>query len=97
MRYFGTEQFVKENEENVTNNRKCTMEGDSNEFVSIEIQQDLTSKTVELTQKQYWMKAVERFAEYLPKQSIKERRVPLSVADEKLLTEPKGVVKEKLP
>ena len=88
VRYFGTEKFVKEYEDNVTKNCKCTLEGDSNEFVSIEINQDLTSRTVELTQKQYWLKAVERFAEYLPKQNIKERRVPLSAADEKLLTEP---------
>jgi hypothetical protein len=88
VRYFGTERFVKEYEENVTKNCKCTLEGDSNEFVSIEINQDLTSKTVELTQKQYWIKAVERFAEYLPKRDIKERRVPLSAADERLLTEP---------
>jgi hypothetical protein len=52
VRYFGTERLVKEYEENVTKNCKCTMEGDSNEFVSIEIVQDLTSKTVELKQKQ---------------------------------------------
>jgi hypothetical protein len=88
VRYFGTKKFVNEYEENVTKNCKCTLEGGSNEFVSIEINQDLTSKTVELTQKQYWVKAVERFAEYLPKQGIKERRVPLSAADERLLTEP---------
>jgi hypothetical protein len=64
------------------------MEGDSNEFVSIEIKQDLTTKTVELTQNQYWEKAVERFAEFLPKGEMKVRRVPLSAADERLLTEP---------
>ena len=88
VRYFGSEAFVKEYENNVSKNCKCTMEGDSREFVSIEIAQDLTSKTVELTQKQYWEKAVERFSEFLPKQNRKERRVPLSVADERLLTEP---------
>ena len=54
VRYFGTEQYVKEYEECVSKNCKCTMEGDSHEFVSIEIKQDLTSKTCELTQKQYW-------------------------------------------
>jgi hypothetical protein len=88
VRYFGTETFVKEYEEKVSKNCKCTMEGDSKEFVSIEINQDLTSKTVELTQKQYWEKAVERFAEFLPKGAIKERRVPLSPTDERLLAEP---------
>jgi hypothetical protein len=88
VRYFGTDLFVKEYEESVVKNCKCTLEGDSNEFVSIEINQNLTSKTVELTQKQYWEKAVERFAEFLPKQKRKEKRVPLSALDEKGLTEP---------
>jgi hypothetical protein len=88
VRYFGTDLFVKEYEENVVKNCKCTLEGNSKEFVSIEIKQDLTSKTVELTQKQYWEKAVERFAEFLPKQKGKEKRVPLSALDEKALTEP---------
>jgi hypothetical protein len=64
------------------------MEGESNEFVSIEIKQNLTNKTLELTQSSYWKKAVERFAEFLPKKGAKERRVPLSAADERLLTEP---------
>jgi hypothetical protein len=88
VRYFGTDRYVKEYEEAVQKNCKCTMEGDSKEFVSIEIQQDLASKTLELTQEKYWEKAVERFAEYLAKDGAKERRVPLSAADERLLTEP---------
>jgi hypothetical protein len=64
------------------------MEGDSSEFVSIEIKQNLEFKTLELTQSKYWEKAVERYAEFLPKDKVKERRVPLSAADERLLTEP---------
>jgi hypothetical protein len=88
VRYFGTEKLVKEYEDQVEKNCKCTMEGDSNEFASIEITQDLKQKTVELTQVQYWEKAVERFKEFFPNGSIKERRVPLSVADERMLTEP---------
>jgi hypothetical protein len=88
VRYFGTSQFVKEYEEAVQNNCKCTMEGDSCEFVSIEINQDLNMKTLELTQAKYWEKALERFAEFLPKEKVKERRVPLSAADERLLNEP---------
>jgi hypothetical protein len=88
VRYFGTEKFVNEYEEAVQKNCKCTMEGDSSEFVSIEIKQDLEQRTLELTQKTYWEKAVERFAEFLPKDKVKERRVPLSAVDEKMLTEP---------
>jgi hypothetical protein len=88
VRYFGSDKFVHEYEEAIRKSCKCTMEGDSNEFVSIEIKQDLKRKTLELTQSMYWEKAVERFAEYLPKEGAKERRVPLSAADERLLTEP---------
>ena len=88
VRYFGSDKFVHEYEEAIKRNCKCTMEGESNEFVSIEIKQDLTNKTLELTQSSYWEKAVERFAEFLPKEGAKERRVPLSAADERLLTQP---------
>jgi hypothetical protein len=88
VRYFGTDKYVKEYEEAVQLNCKCTMEGESSEFVSIEIRQDLDNKTLELTQSKYWEKAVERFAEFLPKNNMKDRRVPLSAADERLLTEP---------
>jgi hypothetical protein len=49
VRYFGTCQYLKEYEEAVQNNCKCTMEGNSCEFVSIEIKQDLNLKTLELT------------------------------------------------
>jgi hypothetical protein len=48
----------------------------------------LENKTLELTQAKYWEKAVERFAEFLPNGKAKERRVPLSAADERMLTEP---------
>ena len=37
---------------------KCTMEGDSNEFVSIDIKQDLEAGTLELSQETCWEKAV---------------------------------------
>jgi hypothetical protein len=88
VRYFGTDKFVKEYEEAVSRNCKCTMEGDSSEFFSIDIKQDLEQKTLELTQAIYWEKAIERFAEFLPNGKAKERKVPLSAADERLLTEP---------
>ena len=88
VRYFGTEQYVKEYEESVAKNCKCTMEGKSSEFVSIEIKQNLQEKTLEIKQSTYWEKAVERFAEFLPVGKVRERRVPLSAADERLLTEP---------
>jgi hypothetical protein len=43
---------------------------------------------LELTQEEYWEKAVERFKEFLPKEGPKDRKIPLSPADEKLLVEP---------
>jgi hypothetical protein len=88
VRYFGSDKFVHDYEEAIKRNCKCTMEGESNEFVSIEIKQDLKEKTLELTQSSYWEKAIERFAEFLPKEGAKERRVPLSATDERVLTEP---------
>ncbi len=44
--------------------------------MSIEIKQDLEKRTLELTQAKYWEKAVERFAEFLPKDNVEVRRVP---------------------
>jgi hypothetical protein len=87
-RYFGTEKLVKQYEETISKHCKCTMEGISSEFVSIQISHDLKAKTLELTQKDYWEKAVVRFKEFLPANGPKERLVPLSPRDEKLLVEP---------
>jgi hypothetical protein len=64
------------------------LEGKSTEFVSIQINHDLEKKTIELTQSDYWEKAVTRFKEFLPVSGPKERLVPLSPTDEKLLVEP---------
>ncbi len=67
---------------------KCTLEGVSDEFVSIEIVHDVDGKMLEMKREEYWVKAVERFKSYLGKDGPKIRLVPLSVADEKLLVEP---------
>jgi hypothetical protein len=56
--------------------------------VSIEIKHDVEGRTIELTQNEYWVKAVARFSQYLPAGGPAQRRVPLSPADEKLLVEP---------
>jgi hypothetical protein len=87
-RYFGTDDLVKEYEEMVLKNCKCTLEGESKEFVSIQIDHQLEKGYLELTQEEYWVKAVDRYKEFLPKDGPKERKVPLSPADEKLLMEP---------
>jgi hypothetical protein len=85
-RYFGTEKLVNEYERTIQENCKCTLEGRSKEFVSITIDHDLEKGTLELTQKEYWEKAVIRFKEFLPVSGPKVRLVPLSPTDERLLS-----------
>ena len=87
-RYFGTADMVKDYETIITENCKSTMEGISKEFVSIQLNHDITGNTFELTQEDYWVKAVERFKEYLSDKGPRQRLIPLSPADEKLLVEP---------
>ncbi len=84
-RYFGNAGLVKEYEEM---NCKCTLEGVAKEFVSIKILHDVNGKPLELTQEDYWVKAVERFKDFLPSSDPKERLVPLSPTDELCLLEP---------
>ncbi len=52
-RYFGTAGLVKEYEETLLGNCKCTLEGVEKEFVSIQILHDVKGKTLELTQEDY--------------------------------------------
>jgi hypothetical protein len=87
-RYFGIDHLVLKYEQNVQKHCKCVLEGESKEFVSIEIKHDVAGRMLELTQKEYWVKAVARFAGFLPESGPVKRKVPLSPADEKLLVEP---------
>ena len=87
-RYFGTAELVEEYEKVISENCKCTMEGISKEFVSIQLDHDIGAKTFTLTQEDYWVKAIERFKEFFSEKGPKIRLVPLSPADEKLLVEP---------
>ena len=87
VRYFGTDKMVKDYEMTIQANCKCTLEGVSKEFVSIGIRQDVGRGVLELTQSEYWVKAVQRFAEFLPN-GPKARKVPLTVSDAALLVTP---------
>ncbi len=78
MPVFGTTELVKEYEETITNNCKCTMEGVSKEFVSIQLNQDINAHTFELTQEDYWDKAVIRFKDLFGEKGPKIRLIPLS-------------------
>jgi uncharacterized protein YjbK len=57
-RYFGTQDLICEYEKTVGTNCKCTFEGVSSEFVSVQMNHDLKMKTMELTQEEYWVKAI---------------------------------------
>ncbi len=61
-RFFGTENLVKEYEETISKNCRCTstLEGVSREFVSMEINHQVEEGILELTQNEYWVKAVDR-------------------------------------
>jgi hypothetical protein len=81
VRYFGTDNYVNDYERVVQQEIKCKLEGVSKEFVSIEMFHDTAKGTMELTQVDYWVKAVERFREFLPAKGPSFRGVPVSVAD----------------
>jgi hypothetical protein len=53
VRYFGTERLVKEYESTIAQHCKCTFEGESKEFVSIEIYHQVDEKILELKQADY--------------------------------------------
>ncbi len=53
-RYFGTPDRVKQYEKKISENCKCTLEGGSKEFVSIQVHHDKERGTIELTQEDYW-------------------------------------------
>ena len=57
------------------------MEGVSKDFVSIDMHHDMKQGTLELTQADYWDKAVERFKDFLAPSDPKRRAVPMSVSD----------------
>jgi hypothetical protein len=88
VRYFGTLYMVTEYERVIQENCKCTMEGISKEFVSIDIHHDIEKGYLTLSQAEYWVKAVARFREFFPAKGPTTRKVPLSVADAALLVAP---------
>jgi hypothetical protein len=88
VRYFGTSKMMKDYETTIASNCKCTFEGFSKDFVSLQIFHDIKGKVLELRQEDYWVNAIERFKEFLGPNGPRERLVPLSPADEKLLVDP---------
>ena len=78
FRYFGTDSAVAKFEKNLPEGLVVTMlEGDSgNNFLSIEIFQDIENHITEIKQPKYWEKGMQRFNEYFPN-SPRSRKTPL--------------------
>jgi hypothetical protein len=66
---------------------KCKMEGLSTEFVSLSMKHDKVNGTLELSQSDYWVKAVQRFKEFLGDNGPKKRSTPMSVPDYAFMVE----------
>lgn len=85
-RYFGTDLAVKRYEEQIKKSLKVTFTGPSADFVGVKCKQDLKLGLFELTIPEYWLKAVNSFKQFFPS-GCKYRAVPISVADDKVMTE----------
>ena len=88
VRYFGTTKAVDRYESTVQKEIKCKLEGVSKEFVSIEMNHDTAKGTMELTQRDYWVKAVTRFKDFLPEKGPAFRAVPVSVSEFAVIDDP---------
>ena len=88
VRMFGTDRELEEYKAAVRSRLKVKFEeGPVAEFVSIETHQCLKTNTTELKMPRYWMKAAAAFQEYKGPTGWKERTVPLTPYDEKILLE----------
>jgi hypothetical protein len=78
FRYFGTDKAVAKFETDLDKEMKLdTLSDDAtNDYLSVEIKQDLKNGTCELTQTKYWEAAIERFKDYFPN-GPKPRATPL--------------------
>ena len=85
VRFFGTERERNKYIEDVRRQLKVTIESPPvADFISIEVYQDMRTNTCELKMPRYWEKAGVAFQD-LFKDGFKERLIPLTVYDEKIL------------
>ena len=79
LRYFGTDKMLSELEEAIVDpergNLKVTLQGEIEDFVALDIVHDIEAGTLEVKQPQYWVSAVDRFAEYFPR-GPRKREIP---------------------
>jgi hypothetical protein len=76
VRYFGTGDMVAWYRKTAPGYMPITDEGESNEFVSLEIKQDLVNGTLEVTQSKYFLAAAKRFAQHLEGLRIPDTPLP---------------------
>ena len=76
VRYFGTPEMVAWYRKQSPEAMPITDEGESQEFVSLEIKQDLVAGTLEVTQSKYFLAAAKRFAKYLVGSKIPSTPLP---------------------
>jgi hypothetical protein len=86
VRYIGTDNCIKEYEQEVQKHVKVKFLDIPGEFVGTEFHQNLELGICELKSPKYWESALERLAKYFPK-GVKERWNPLSIYDEKRMME----------
>ena len=79
VRYFGTDAGVKKFQDTMCEKLKCEVEGESEEFVSLETTNDLDNGTLEIKQPKYWVAAAETFKMYFKDgiAGMKPRRIPV--------------------
>jgi hypothetical protein len=82
VRYIGTDNCIKEYEQEVQKHVKVKFLDVPGEFVGTEFHQNLELGICELKSPKYWESALERLAKYFPN-GVKERWNPLSIYDEK--------------
>jgi hypothetical protein len=78
VRYFGTAEEVAWYRKESPNCMSITDEGESQEFVSLEIKQDLVAGTLEVTQSKYFLAAAKRFSKYLVGKNFSSTPLPES-------------------
>jgi hypothetical protein len=85
LRFFGTEPERKKYMQDVSSRVKVTFEEPPvSEFVAIETRQDMENMTSELSMPKYWRKAASGYSFLFPN-GMKERKVPITQYDEKIL------------
>jgi hypothetical protein len=86
VRYFGTDEVIRNYEVNLQKHVKVKLLGVPGEFVGTDFAQDLGRGLCELKSPKYWEAALLKIGKYF-EGGVKERWNPLSIYDEKIMLE----------